>query len=117
MKLKNDFELLCDLLNTTNVSNSKLNSTSSIIRYNTYNIEYFDLAKLDNFIFDNDHIKLCNLINKLFFKKDLQKDVILYDTSSIRINFSADNDIFRVNIETNNEYNEKNEYIIELKHM
>ena len=117
LKLKNDFELLCNLFNTTNVSNSKLNSTSSIIRYNTYNIEYFDLAKLDNFIFDNDHIKVCNLINKLFFKKDLQKDVILYDTSSIRINFSVDNDIFRVNIETNNEYNEKNEYIIELKHM
>ena len=117
LKLKNDFELLCNLFNTKNVSNSELNSTSSIIRYNTYNIEYFDLAKLDNFIFDNDHIKLCNLINKLFFKKDLQKDVILYDTSSIRINFSADNDIFRVNIETNNEYNEKNEYIIELKHV
>ena len=59
-RLKNDFTKLCDLFATTNVSNTSLSSVSSSIRYNTYKLEYFDLAKLDNFISENEHIKVLN---------------------------------------------------------
>lgn len=117
LKMKNDFNTLCNLFATTNVSTTNLTSKSSSIRYSTYNLEYFDLAKLDNFISDNEHLKAYNMVNKLFFKNDILKDVILYDTKNITINFAVDNTIFKIIITTENEYNEKNEYIIELKHI
>ena len=116
-KLKNDFTKLCDLFATTNTSNVKLSSASSSIRYSTYKLEYFDLTKLDNFISGNEHLKLYNMVNKLFFKNDIQKDVMLYDTNNIIINFSVDNAILKVTVVTENNYGEKNEYILELKHM
>lgn len=116
-KLQNDFNLLCNLFNTTNVSNSNLKSVSSNINYSSYKLEYFDLAKLDNFIFNNEHAKVCNMINKLFFKKDILKDVVLYDNNSISINFTVENNIFKATITMLNDYNEKSEYIIELKNV
>lgn len=116
-KLKNDFNNLCNLFTTTNVSTTNLNSKSSSIRYSTYNLEYFDLAKLDNFISGNEHLKAYNIVNKIFFKNDILKDVILYDTSNIVINFTVNDTIFKVTIITENNYNEKNEYILELKHL
>lgn len=117
-KLKNDYMNLRNLFSTTNYAgNTKLNSVSSLINYDTYKIEYFDLAKLDNFISNNEHQLIINLVNKLFFKTDILKDVILYDSSKISINFGVDNNIFKTTIVMENEYNEKNEYIIELKNI
>ena len=116
-KLKNDFNALCNLFATTNTSGANLSSKSSPIRYSTYNLEYFDLAKLDNFISGNEHLKAYNMVNKLFFKNDILKDVVLYDTTNITINFTVEDTIFKITIITENEYNEKNEYIIELKHI
>lgn len=111
-KLQNDFNTLCNLFSTTNTSNIKLSSVSSNINYDSYKIEYFDLAKLDNFISSNDYLKVCNLVNQLFFKYDVQKDVILYDSSNVSIKFNIDNSSFNATIEMINDYNEKDEYII-----
>lgn len=115
--LKNDFSKLCNLFNTNNTSGTQLSSNSSSIKYSTYDIKYFDLAKLDNFIWDNNHIKAINLINKIFFKYDILKDVMLYDTNNIAISSNINNGVMKITIVTTNDYNEKNEYIIELKHI
>ena len=116
-KLRGDFNSLCNLFKTTNTSANQLSSISSPIKYSSYKIEYFDLAKLDNFICENNHIRVLNMINQMFFKYDIQKDVMLYDTNNISINFNVNMDMSKINIETTNDYNEKDEYIIELKHV
>lgn len=117
-KIKNDYMMLRNLFSTTNYAgNTKSNSVSSSINYNTYKLEYFDFAKLDNFISSNNHQRLISMINKIYFKNDVLKDVILYDWNNININLSVDNNIFKANIIMENEYNEKNEYIIELKNI
>lgn len=115
--LKEDFSKLRQMFLINNVSDEKITATSSSIRYNTYNIEYFDLAKLDNFISGNEFLKAMVSVNKLIFKNDIQKDVALYDTDNIVIKFSIENEILTVNILATNTYNEKNEYTMYFKNI
>lgn len=118
-ELKNDFDYLCKLFSVKSGSANELTTYTSEIAYSNYNIKYFDLAKLDNFIFDNEGLKTYSLINKLFFKKDVLKDEMLYDNSSINLKLDVKNSASELNliIETVNEYNEKNEYILNFKNL
>lgn len=115
--LKNDFKNLCDLFNTTNTSETSLSSTSTNIRYMTYNINYFDLARLDNLLFNNDFFKAVNFSTKLFLRYDIEKDVVLYDFSKININFTVEDMVLKMTITAQNDYNEKYVTTIEMKYM
>ena len=115
--MKNDFKKLCDLFNTTNTSETQLSSVSSNIRYATYNVEYFDLAKLDDLIFNNEIIKALNFTTKLFLKFRLEKEDVLYDFSKINIDFKVDGTVLTINITAQNDYNEKYVIKLEMKHM
>lgn len=115
-ELKNDFDLLCNFFaNATKTTDETVYNFS--IRYTNYKLKYFDFAKLDNIIFDNEHIKIYNTINKLFFKTDLNSDEMIYDNSNIKIKFALKNNFNEANltIEAENDFNEKNEYIINMK--
>ncbi len=118
-ELKNDFESLCSLFKVVNDTANQTVSYSTAIRYANYNIKYFDLAKLDNFVFDNEHSKIFNSINKLFFKTDVLKDEMLYDNSNIKIKIDAlkDGSKIVVTIDAEGKYDEKNEYILEFERL
>lgn len=115
-KLQTDFNSFCNLFSNATTVNGETTYNFSI-RYATYNLDYFDLARLDNFIFNNEHIKIFNIVNRMFFKTDLTSDEMIYDNSNIKLKITIKNqsneaDIF---IEAINEYNEKNEYTLNLK--
>lgn len=115
-KLKDDFELLCGFLaNPVTTANDTTYNFS--LRYSNYKLKYFDFARLDNFIFDNEHIKIYNLINKLFFKTDINADEMIYDNSNIKVKLTIKNNADEANlvIETENNFSEKNEYILNMK--
>ena len=115
-KLKNDFDLLCGFLeNPVTTANDTTYNFS--LRYSNYKLKYFDLARLDNFIFDNEHIKIYNLINKLFFKTDINADEMIYDNSNIKVKLTIKNNADEANlvIETENNFSEKNEYTLNMK--
>ena len=82
-----------------------------------YKLKYFDFARLDNFIFDDEHIKIYNLINKLFFKTDINANEMIYDNSNIKVKLTIKNNADEANlvIETENNFSEKNEYILNMK--
>ena len=103
--LKADFNKVLSMLKNT-----------TTIRYSSYNLDYFDLAKLDNIIVENDFIKAFNFVTKFFFKNDVEKDVVLYDYSKIVLSNSASADSVTFKAELTNDYDEKVEYILELKH-
>lgn len=115
-KLKNDFDLLCGFLeNPVTTANDTTYNFS--LRYSNYKLKYFDLARLDNFIFDNEHIKIYNLINKLFFKTDINAGEMIYDNSNIKVKLTIKNNADEANlvIETENNFSEKNEYTLNMK--
>lgn len=115
-KLKDDFELLCGFLaNPVTTANDTTYNFS--LRYSNYKLKYFDFARLDNFIFDNEHIKIYNLINKLFFKTDINANEMIYDNSNIKVKLTIKNNADEANlvIETENNFSEKNEYILNMK--
>lgn len=118
-ELKKDFDSLCNMfLNSSSVTAETATYNTSI-RYSNYNLNYFDLTKFDNFIFDSEYMKAYNVVNKLFFKEDLLKDEMLYDNSNIKLkvevrNFGSELNIFA---EATNDYNEKNEYTLNLKRL
>lgn len=117
-ELKNDFDAFCNMFSVSSVTNEVASYTATI-RYSNYNLKYFDLAKLDNFICDNEYIKTYNAVNKLFFKNDLLRDEMLYDNSNIKLkidvkDFGAELNIF---VEAVNDYSEKNEYTINMKRL
>ena len=115
-KLKDDFELLCGFLaNPVTTANDTTYNFS--LRYSNYKLKYFDFARLDNFIFDDEHIKIYNLINKLFFKTDINADEMIYDNSNIKVKLTIKNNSDEANlvIETENNFSEKNEYILNMK--
>lgn len=115
-KLKNDFDLLCGFFeNPITTANDATYNFS--LRYPNYKLKYFDLARLDNFIFDNEHIKIYNLINKLFFKTDINADEMIYDNSNIKVKLTIKNNADEANlvIETENNFSEKNEYTLNMK--
>lgn len=115
-KLKDDFELLCGfLVNPVTTANDTTYNFS--LRYSNYKLKYFDFARLDNFIFDNEHIKIYNLINKLFFKTDINANEMIYDNSNIKVKLTIKNNADEANlvIETENNFSEKNEYILNMK--
>ena len=115
-KLKDDFELLCGFLaNPVTTANDTTYNFS--LRYSNYKLKYFDFARLDNFIFDNEHIKIYNLINKLFFKTDINADEMIYDNSNIKVKLTIKNNANEADlvIETENNFSEKNEYTLNMK--
>ncbi len=103
--LKADFGRLMQLLKST-----------SIIRYSNYNLEYFDLAKLDNMISNNNFFKVFNFVTKFFIKYDVEKEVMLYDFSKITLSVSGNADAIKITVTLENDYDEKYECILELKH-
>lgn len=115
-KLKDDFDLLCGFLgNPVTTANDTTYNFS--LRYSNYKLKYFDFARLDNFIFDNEHIKIYNLINKLFFKTDINADEMIYDNSNIKVKLTIKNNANEADlvIETENNFSEKNEYTLNMK--
>lgn len=114
-KLQKDFNSFCDLFSSVTTSSDETTYNFSI-RYTNYNLEYFDLARLDNFIFDNEHIKAFNILNRLFFKTDITSDEMIYDNSNIKLKLKLKNDFSQAEImvETENDYSEKNEYTLTL---
>ena len=115
-KLKDDFELLCGFLANPVITANDTTYNFSL-RYSNYKLKYFDFARLDNFIFDNEHIKIYNLINKLFFKTDINANEMIYDNSNIKVKLTIKNNADEANlvIETENNFSEKNEYILNMK--
>ena len=87
-----DFNKLCDLVGSNNISENGVQATKHVWKFSTKNLnyanakmKYFDLCKLDNIIFDNMYSRAYNYINKNIFNYDLIQEDMLYDTNKIVI--------------------------------
>lgn len=91
-KMKEEFYKLCELFNYSSFAEDTedgkkytLNFNCKSLNYANAKMEYFDLTKLDNMIFNNIYSRAYSLVNKKIFNYDLNQDDIFYDTDNISL--------------------------------
>ncbi len=129
-KIKEEFNKFCELFNYSSFAEDAegckkytLNFNCKSLNYANAKMKYFDLAKLDNMIFDNMYSRAYSLINKKVFNYDLNQDDIFYDTNNISLsgnifvkvaNGKLINNEVNVIYKATNTYNEVWEYNVKI---
>ncbi len=116
-RIKSEYDNFLNLFTFTNSSSSTTGSSKSI-NFSNSNNSYFDYTMFDNVIIENEFSRVYNVINKLIFNYDVTLNELLYDTSSIvaNINVTKSEKEYEtlIRIETQNEYDEKIIYSVEI---
>ncbi len=116
-RIKSEYDNFLNLFTFTNSSSSTTGSSKSI-NFSNSNNSYFDYTMFDNVIIENEFSRVYNVINKLIFNYDVTLNELLYDTSSIvaNINVTKSGKEYKtlIRIETQNEYDEKIIYSVEI---
>ena len=116
-RLDSEYKQFLKLFNFSNTA------TSSVIKGNCLNYinattKYLDYTKFDNVLLENDIVQVYNVLNKLIFNYDVEKDALLYDASTINvtINTTVNEGVYNTSfvVELLNDFDEKVVYTVNI---
>lgn len=124
--LVDTFKVLCDInensINTQTFASRKdefsslvkILKTNGNIHSSIMNLNYFDITKFDNIIYDSALNRVYSFLNSQIFNFDVNLETLCYDYNVINSKISALNNELNIDITLTNEYNEKVQYIIKI---
>ncbi len=116
-RLDSEYKEFLKLFNFSNTA------TSSVIKGNGLNYmnattKYLDYTKFDNVLLENDIVQVYNILNKLIFNYDVEKDALLYDASTINVtmNTTVNEGVYNTSfvVELLNDFDEKVVYTVNI---
>ena len=88
--------------------------TTGEISSESIEMNYFDLTKLDNTMFDSKLNRVWCFLNSQVFNYDITWEELRYDYPTMRLSLNAKNLELEIDFILTNEYNERVEYIIKI---
>lgn len=88
--------------------------TTGDISSESIEMNYFDLTKLDNTMFDSPLNRVWCFLNSQIFNYDITWEELRYDYPTMRLSLNAKNSELMIDFVLSNEYNERVEYIIKI---
>ena len=107
---KNEFERFLSLFQTD--ANGKL--VTGNIASDKIELNYFDLTKLDNMIFNTTFNRVFSFLNSQIFNFDVTLKELLYDYPKMNLEINVNNLELAIDFILTNNYNEKVEYVIKM---